>query len=301
MGRVTFRYLYPVNLYNDSERFISILSDYGFKVTFGNESDTRFLRRALQALIGSPIAIRHIEFIESEIPGLTRDSRSGIYDLACVDERGNQFIVEMQLSRYPDFIQRMKFYSFYRLNTLIRKGKYKFEGLPRIYCIGILATNIFPNIADYHNVAVLRNEKGELIDEQTTFVTVELAKFKKRLGKVQTDLDKLIYTMKATHKASRPKQFPQFWTEEWLEAAIKELDTRAMTPEKRMAYEMTLSANALAIESENRKIQEAQLAVKTETIKNALLKGLDVRLVADISEVSVEFVLEIQNQLANKS
>lgn len=301
MGRVTFRYLYPVNLYNDSERFISILSDYGFKVTFGNESDTRFLRRALQALIGSPVAIRHIEFIESEIPGLTRDSRSGIYDLACVDERGNQFIVEMQLSKYPDFIQRMKFYSFYRLNTLIRKGKYKFEGLPRIYCIGILATNIFPHIADYHNVAVLRNEKGELIDEQTTFITVELAKFKKRLGKVQTDLDKLIYTMKATHKASKPKQFPPFWTEEWLEAAIKELDTRQMTPEKRMAYEMTLSANALAIESENRKIQEAQLAVKTETIKNALLKGLDVRLVADISEVSVEFVLEIQNQLANKS
>ncbi|TAE31850.1 MAG: Rpn family recombination-promoting nuclease/putative transposase [Cytophagales bacterium] len=290
-----------MNLYNDSERFISILSDYGFKVTFGNESDTRFLRRALQALIGSPVAIRHIEFIESEIPGLTRDSRSGIYDLACVDERGNQFIVEMQLSKYPDFIQRMKFYSFYRLNTLIRKGKYKFEGLPRIYCIGILATNIFPHIADYHNVAVLRNEKGELIDEQTTFITVELAKFKKRLGKVQTDLDKLIYTMKATHKASKPKQFPPFWTEEWLEAAIKELDTRQMTPEKRMAYEMTLSANALAIESENRKIQEAQLAVKTETIKNALLKGLDVRLVADISEVSVEFVLEIQNQLANKS
>ncbi len=150
-----------MNLYNDSERFISILSDYGFKVTFGNESDTRFLRKALQALIQSPIAIAKVEFIESEIPGLTKDSRSGIYDIACVDELGNQFIVEMQLSKYPDFIQRMKFYSFYRLNTLIRKGKYKFEGLPKIYCIGILAVNIFPSIADYHNVTVLKNEKGD--------------------------------------------------------------------------------------------------------------------------------------------
>jgi predicted transposase/invertase (TIGR01784 family) len=178
-----------MDLYNDNERVISILSDYGFKVTFGNETDTRFLRRALQALIQSPIAITHIKFIESEIPGLTRDSRSGVYDVACVDQVGNQFIVEMQLSKYPDFIQRMKFYSFYRLNALVRKGKYKFEGLPKIYCIGILATNIFPNIADYHNVAVLRNEKGELIDDQTTFITAELAKFKKRLASVQTDLD----------------------------------------------------------------------------------------------------------------
>ncbi|AQG79511.1 Rpn family recombination-promoting nuclease/putative transposase [Spirosoma montaniterrae] len=291
-----------MDLYNDNERFISILSDYGFKVTFGNESDTRFLRRALQALIQSPATITQVEFIESEIPGLTRDSRSGVYDLACVDERGNQFIVEMQLSKYPDFIQRMKFYSFYRLNTLVRKGKYKFEGLPRIYCIGILAFDIFPHVGDYHNVAMLRNEKGELIDDQTTFITVELAKFKKRLANVQTDLDKLIYTMKATHKATKPKQFPQFWNEEWLEAAIKELDTRQMTPEKRMAYEMTLSANALAVENENRKIEEAEerreKLVKTETVTKALKRGkLTIEEIAEDSGVSVDFVLEIQRGL----
>ena len=187
---------------------------------------------------------------------MTRDSRSGIYDIACVDEKGNQFIIEMQLSKYPDFIQRIKFYSFYRLNTLIRKGKYKFEGLPKIYCIGILAGNISPDIADYHNVTTLKNEKGELIDDQITFITVELAKFKKRLANVLTDLDKLIYTIKTTHKVTKPKQFPQFWNEEWLEAAIKELDTRAMTPEKQMAYEMTISANALAIRNEQKRIEE---------------------------------------------
>ena len=292
-----------MDLYNDHERFISILSDYGFKVTFGNETDTRFLRRALQALIQSPVAIKEVEFIESEIPGLTRDSRSGVYDVACTDEADNQFIVEMQLSKYPDFIQRMKFYSFYRLNTLVRKGKYRFEGLPKIYCIGILAVNIFPHIADYHNVIVLKNEKGELIDDQTTFIiTVELAKFKKRLADVQTDLDKLIYTMKTTHKANKPKQFPQFWNEEWLEAAIKELDTRQMSPEKRMAYEMTVSANALAIENENRKIEEAEerkeKSVKTESVIKALKRSkLTIEEIAEDSGVSVDFVLEIQRGL----
>lgn len=288
-----------MDLYNDDERFISILSDYGFKVTFGNESDTRFLRKALQALIQSPVAIKQVEFIESEIPGLTKDSRSGIYDMACVDETGNQFIVEMQLSKYPDFIQRMKFYSFYRLNTLIRKGKYKFEGLPKIYCIGILAVNIFPEIADYHNVAVLKNGKGELIDDQTTFITVELTKFRKRLARVQTDLDNLIYTMKTIHKATKPKQFPPFWNEEWLEAAIKELDTRAMTPEKRMAYEMTLSANALAIENEQKKLREAEEKKTKEFVENSLLKGLDANLIAEIASVSIDFVKGIQQKLSS--
>lgn len=290
-----------MDLYSGDERFISILSDYGFKVTFGNETDTRFLRRALQALIQSPVSIRHVEFIESEISGLTKDSRSGIYDIACVDEAGNQFIAEMQLSKYPDFIQRMKFYSFYRLNTLVRKGKYKFEGLPKIYCNGILAFDIFPHIAGYHNVAVLKNEAGELIDDQTTFITVELAKFEKRLASVQTDLEKLVYTMKTLHKTTSPKQFPQFWSEEWLEAAIKELDTRAMTPEKRMAYEMTLSANALAVENENRKIQEAELRVKADTVAKSLIRGkLTVEEIAEDSGVSVDLVLEIQRELAKR-
>ena len=149
-----------MDLYNDNERFISILSDYGFKVTFGNESDTRFLRKALQALIQSPVAITEVTFVQNEIKGITRDSRSGVYDLFCTDEQGNHFIVEMQLSEYTEFIQRMKFYAFYRLNTLIRKGDYEFEDLPKIYCIGILSVSIFPHIADYQNIAVLKNQNN---------------------------------------------------------------------------------------------------------------------------------------------
>ena len=46
------------NEINDLETpFIAFTSDYGFKATFGSESDTLFLRKALQALIKSPIPI----------------------------------------------------------------------------------------------------------------------------------------------------------------------------------------------------------------------------------------------------
>jgi predicted transposase/invertase (TIGR01784 family) len=136
-------------LYNEKERFISLLSDYGFKATFGNESDTRFLKKALQALINSPVPIREVKFVKNDISALTKDSRSGIYDLACTDENGNHFIVEMQLGAYAEFIQRMKFYALYRFNTLVEKGNFTFEELPRIYCIGILAKSILPNIKDF--------------------------------------------------------------------------------------------------------------------------------------------------------
>jgi predicted transposase/invertase (TIGR01784 family) len=287
------------NIYNENERFIPIISDYGFKVTFGNESDTRFLKKALQALVSSPIPIREITFVTNEVKGITIDSRGSIYDLSCVDEENNHFIVEMQLSEYPEFIQRMKFYSLHRFNTLVKKGKYTFDNLPKIYCIGILATNIFPQIADYHNIAVLRNVKGELIDDQMTFITVELAKFKKKLKDVHSDLDKLIYTMKNLHKIKKPIQYPQFWDEEWLNIAIQELDKKAMTPEQRLGYEMAISANALVVKNENKKIQKVEERVKSDSVKIALQKGkLTIEEIAEYNQVTVDFVLDIQNQIS---
>ena len=63
-----------------------------------------------------------------------------------------------------------------------------------------------------------------------TFITVEMAKFNKQAADIETDLDKLVYTMKTIHTAE-PTQYPAFWNEEWLKRAIDELNTRKMTPE----------------------------------------------------------------------
>ncbi len=43
----------------------------------------------------------------------------------------------------------------------------------------------------------------------------------------------------------------------FLKFAISELDTRAMSPDKRMFYEITLSNNAEAIRQENEKVEKA--------------------------------------------
>jgi predicted transposase/invertase (TIGR01784 family) len=194
----------------------------------------------------------------------------------------------------------MKFYALHRFNTLVKKGEYKFENLQKIYCIGILSKSIFFQIADYHNIAILRNAKNETIDDQMTFVTVELDKFKKQESEVITDLDKLIYTMQNLHKITETSQFPAFWNEDWLKKAISEVDTRNMTPEQKLAYEMAISANALAVKNENKKIKEAKQEEKIELITKSLAKGLNTELIADIAGVSVDFVKSVQRQLSTK-
>ena len=293
-------------LYTDDQIFIPIISDYGFKATFGNEANTLFLRRALQALIKSDIAIMEVKFDKNTFEGISMDGRSGIFDLACTDENGNHFIVEMQYGDAPNFVQRMKFYSLHKFNAMVKRGKFDYSTLEKIYCIGILAKNI-NSYAHFHNVSNLRNEQGELIDELMTFVTIELDKFTLQEADCQTDLQKLIYTMKTIHTVTKPIQFPQFWDEDWLKIAIDELDSRKMTPDEKASLEILIARNAESVKAESRRIAEAKkegrdeenLAVKTETVTNLLLiKLLTVEQIAKSVGVSVDFVLNIQQKLS---
>ena len=288
-------------LYTDDQIFIPIISDYGFKATFGNEANTLFLRRALQALIKSDTPIKEVKFDKNTFEGITQDGRGGIFDLACTDENDNQFIVEMQYGDAPYFVQRMKFYALHKFNAMVKRGKFDYSSLTKIYCVAILANNILL-YDDFHTLANLRNEKAELFDDQITFVTVELDKFTLQESDCQTDLQKLIYTMKTIHTVTKPTQFPKFWDEEWLKVAIDELDSRKMTPDEKASLEILIARSAEAIKSESRKIKEAEdrkeLNVKTKIVTKALSKGLDSETIADFADVSVEFVRSVQRQLS---
>lgn len=59
--------------------------------------------------------------------------------------------------------------------------------LTKIYCIAILANDILP-YAQFHTVANLRNKQGKLFDDQMTFITVELDKFRFQELDCKTDL-----------------------------------------------------------------------------------------------------------------
>lgn len=217
-----------------------------------------------------------VRLLPNEQTGITFDSRGGIYDLASTDAEGNFYLVEMQVGHYPEFLQRMKFYALYRLNTLIQKGNYRFEQLPRVFCIGVLGTTLFPAIGAYHNLAVLRNEEGVAMDQQLTFVTVELPEFDKPAADCHSDLDKLLFTMQNAHKITDAAQYPVFWEESWIKKAMEEIDTRRMSPEQRLQYEMQLSANALAVKHARLKEEQAKDEGREEGVEIGREEGVEI-------------------------
>jgi len=262
-------------------KFISLLSDYGFKIVFADESDTTFLKKALQALIQSDIPIQTITFLKNEFVGLTDEDRGGVYDLVCEDEKKRTFIVEMQLGHYKYFIQRAKFYAFQKFNTMVEKGKYRYDNLTPIYCIGFLAESIFHQSKEYYHFGRLKNQKGQEMDDQISHVIVEIAKFEKEQEQITTDLDKLIYLMKNLERIQQEDQLPKFLSEDWIEQAMEKLDKSKMSSEQRMQYEMMMARNASIIEI----LKDEE---KKQIAKKLKEKGVEVSVISESVGLPIE-------------
>ena len=288
---------------------IPMTSDYGFKVTFGNPTLQKFICRALQALIQSPHRIQHVEFVPTVFEGSTKSGRSGIYDVVCTDETGQTFIVEMQRNAHAAFLNRLKFYTFQRFDTLVKKGNFDFGTIERIYGIGILGSQM-TTLPNFHNILTLKNQDGIEVDDQLIYVTVELSKFRLTAKTVTTDLEKLIFMLKNAVEMTATKSKPAFLEEDWLKEAFIELDIRNMTPEQYESYMHHLANEAeekryderLKMESEIKgKMQgkiEGKMEVKIEMIQSLLLDGIyPIERIAQTAKVPIDFVLEIKSKL----
>jgi hypothetical protein len=160
-----------------------------------------------------------------------------------------------------------------------------------------LANNI-NELPDYYNISSTKNQNGITIDDQITYVTVELEKFNLLENDIQSDLEKLIFTMKNFTQYAVSTQFPQFWNEEWLQIAINELDTRNFSPEQRVRYETILAQNAVAVYNEKQAISKAVLEAKKDAILKLLAANkLTFEEIAGFFDIPLEYVKKLNEEI----
>ncbi len=294
--------------------YISILSDFGFKRAFADESNTLFLRKSLEALIQSPTEIEIVEFLKNDIAGLTSIGRGMRFDTVCKDAEGNNFIVEMQLTPYEDFVQRAKFYAFHRFNTLVKKGiDNPFKGLPTIYLINFLANDIFPESQLYYHIVTLKNQINEEIDRQIVYVFVEISKFDKKEHELEGDADKLIYLMKNIEEIQQTGTLPPFLNEDWILEAMERLNEGGLTPDQRANLEVAVAQEASEIaawKEQLKKVEEAEAKAeeaeakaekieaeakqsKITTAKTLKENGIDIQLIVESTGLSIEEIEQL--------
>ena len=101
-------------------KFINPFTDVGFKKIFGQEMTKDLLIDFLNDLLVDEKHIIDITFLDKEILPEYMGDRGVIYDIYCITESGEQFIVEMQNKQHVHFRERAL---YYLSKTVARQGE----------------------------------------------------------------------------------------------------------------------------------------------------------------------------------
>jgi predicted transposase/invertase (TIGR01784 family) len=174
-------------------RFLNLLTDFGFKRILAQDESKDLLIHLLNAILGDREKIVTISYLQTEQLGKRKKDRKAIYDIYCENERGERLIIEMQVGKQLHFMDRSLFYITFPIQLQAKKGEWNYQLKP-VYYIAILDFVHDGSNNDYINRYSLMNEKGHnRISGNLNIITIELPKFNKTLGELETELDFWLY------------------------------------------------------------------------------------------------------------
>lgn len=170
------------------ERYINLLTDFGFKRVFGTEANKKFTIDFLNTLLPEAHHIQDLSFKNNENLGLTPLDRRAIFDIFCEGINGDQFIVEMQRTRQAFFKDRSLFYATFPIQKQSTRGDWDYC-LPTVYSVSVLdfvmqRSNPTPQSRCIHRVE-LKDDDGHCFYDKLSFIYIELPKFTKALPQLE--------------------------------------------------------------------------------------------------------------------
>ena len=162
-----------------SGKYLDPKADLTFKLVFGEHPD--LVMSLLNALL--PLdedgQITSVEYWPSELVPENPGKKDSVVDVRCTDQRGCQFIVEMQLYWNEFFQQRVLLNASKAVVRQLDKGM-NYKLIQPVYCLNLVNDIGFESDPDefYHDYAIVNVEHSDRIIEGLRFVYVELPKFK---------------------------------------------------------------------------------------------------------------------------
>ncbi len=219
------------------EKYINPLTDFGFKKLFGTEPNKDLLIDFLNQILPDK-KIKDLSYSATEKLGLTQVDRKAIFDLYCIGDNGERFIVEMQKAKQNYFKDRSVFYASFPIQEQAKKKNWDYK-LEPVYSVGILdfVFDDHKNDAELLHIVELKDHNGEVFYDKLKFVYLELPKFKKKEEDLDSQFDKWMYVFTHLSQLSdRPQKLQDRVFSKLFEAA----EIAKFTPDERVAYEDSL-------------------------------------------------------------
>jgi len=275
------------------EKYINPFTDFGFKKIFGDEEDTELLESLINDILGleGKDKIAKIIFKNGELLPDSPEDRKAIFDLYCIDEKGSEFIVELQKVHQEHFQSRALYYTTFPIQEQAVRGKWNFELSP-IYFIGLLNFEVekFKDSPEYLHYGKITDIKTkDVMYDNLNMIYVEIPKLKKRKEELSNHLEWWLYTFQNLNQL---QEIPKRLKGDIIERVFDKAEFINLPKEEQEKYHKNLKVYRDLINSIDTAHAEGRvkgkIEGKIEIAKASLAQNIDIKTIALITGLSEE-------------
>jgi predicted transposase/invertase (TIGR01784 family) len=279
-------------------KFLDPKNDFAFKKIFGTEKNKAILVHFLNDMLGFKQGeqVQNVTFLKTIQDPEIASKKQSIVDVLCTDEQGRQYIVEMQVARNEHFVKRAQYYAAKAYVDQMNNGD-DYKKLKQIIFLAITDFVMFPDKKDYKSDHVILDKSSSSHDlKDFSFTFLELPKFKKTINQLSTMVEKWAYFFK--HATHTQENEPALIAGEdvIIKQAYEVLNQYSWSEEERNTYNREkkneLDARELLNTARSEGRAEGRAEGVKEVAKNMLLQGMDVQLIAQITGLTKEQIMQ---------
>ena len=272
------------------ERYISLLTDFGFKRIFGTAMNKDLLICFLNSLFNGRQVVKDVSYLNPEHVGDVYTDRRAIFDVYCEGENGEKFIVEMQNAYQTYFKDRSLFYSTFPIRE--QAALLNFD----------MNEEAFEKEKIRHSVQLCDTATHKVFYNKLEFIYVEIAKFNKSLEELETLYDKWLYALKNLYKLTqRPKEL----CDKVFDRLFEEAEIAKFTPQELREYEASKiayrdiknSVDTAKREGIAEGMEKGMEKKSHEIAKKMLTRGMDEATVMEITGLSAELIQKLKAEM----
>ena len=272
-------------------KFLDPKNDIAFKKIFGNEKNKDILIHFLNDILvfDGKSSIQNLSFLKPIQDPEIVSKKTSIVDILCTDEKGLEYIIEMQVAKTKGFEKRAQYYASKAYSSQANKSD-EYHNLKAVIFLAIADFIMFPTKKEYKSDHIILDKKSYEHDlKDFSFTFVELPKFDKTLEELSTIQEKWCYFFKHAQETSLTDLKKLTGKDNIIEKAYHVLNSAFWTEEELDAYEQA-----------EKKIKD-YVATMEQKFDEGLAKGIAEGLAKGIAEGIIKEKLELATKLLKKN
>ena len=210
----------------EEKRKANPLIDCVFKKLFGTEENKDLLISLINSImeIYKKPLVEEIELLNPYNLKEFGTDKMSIVDIKARDERGEWFIIEVQIQMYRHYPKRILYYWGDCYTKQLSGEQKQYRDLKKVTIISVSERRLPIKTTSYLSKFTLREEQSNvLFCEDIEVYTIEIEKFPRRLEELKRDVERWVYFLKHAEELNRENIPVQLETRE-IKKALEVLD-----------------------------------------------------------------------------